>query len=147
MITLPKSIIRWKYRSNCNFNFGPISDVLAQRGSWKCSPFVQRFSKCSFGYHFCIWKYDVLWVKKYFQMHLFSSKENNSFLNNIFFDSDLKEGMKDIEYGHNFRRGQMNWSKKSIWSNNNEVMFNVLGFECKPEEKICKNTGHFWEKD
>ena len=41
----------------------------------------------------------------------------------------------------------MNWSKKSIWSNNNEVMFNVLGFECKPEEKICKNTGHFLEKD
>jgi len=46
-----------------------------------------------------------------------------------------------------YGRGQMNWSKKSIWSNNNEVMFNVLGFECKPEEKICKNTGHFWEKD
>ena len=30
----------------------------------------------------------------------------------------------------------MNWSKTSIWSNNNEVMFNVLGFEYKPEEKI-----------
>ena len=28
--------------------------------------------------------------------------------------------------------------------NNNEVMFNVLGFECKPKEDIYKNTGHFF---
>ena len=30
--------------------------------------------------------------------------------------------------------------------NNNEVMFNVLGFECKPKEDIYKNTGHFFGK-
>ena len=31
--------------------------------------------------------------------------------------------------------------------NNNEVMFNVLGFECKPKEDIYKNTGHFFWKN
>ena len=73
-------------------------------------------------------------------------KKINSFLNIIFFDSDLKEGMKGVDT----TAGEVRWigTRNPYGPTTMKLcLINGLGFEYKPEEKICKNTGHFLEKD
>ena len=68
------------------------------------------------------------------QIQLFSQIKK-PFLNNIFLHRDLKEGMEDI----GTTTGEVRWTGPGHpygpeYNDNNEVMFSVLGFECKPEE-------------